>query len=126
VPEGATELEGDLTGDGCLHQVVWDGRVMRFWLDPTDPAARRYDFSEADGSPAAGQMLLGDWNCDGVDTPALYRPSNGVVAYFSEVPGRVSGTATATDDPTGVVDGRASVVRGGDGGCDTVEVEPEA
>lgn len=126
VPPGASRLEGDLRGDGCVHQVVWDGREMRFWLDPDDAAPRRYDFSDIDGSPAAGQMFLGDWNCDGVDTPALYRPSNGVVAYFAEVPGRVRGRTTASNDPTGVVGGRARLVAGGAGECDRVGVVPEA
>ena len=125
VPPGAEELEGDLDGDGCPVQVVWDGQVMRFRLEEGDARPRSYDFRQADDR-TPGQLLLGDWDCDGTDTPALYRPSNGVVAYFDTVPGQVGGEATSTSDPTGITGGRARLEPGEDGRCDAVEVSAEA
>ena len=35
---------------------------------------------------AGDQVVLGDWNCDGVDTPALYRRAAGQVQYFDVWP----------------------------------------
>ena len=32
------------------------------------------------------QVVLGDWNCDGIDTPALYRRAAGEVQYFDVWP----------------------------------------
>ncbi|HEU5152731.1 MAG TPA: serine/threonine-protein kinase [Iamia sp.] len=125
VPPGAEDLEGDLNGDGCPVQVVWDGQVMRFRLEEGDTRPRSFDFRQA-GDRAPGQLLLGDWDCDGADTPALYQPGDGVVAYFDVVPGQVGGEATATPDPTGVTGGRARLEPGEGGRCDTVEVSAEA
>ncbi len=125
VPPGAEELHGDLNGDGCPVQVVWDGQVMRFRLEEGDARPRSYDFRQA-GDRTPGQLLLGDWDCDGADTPALYRPDDGVVAYFDAVPGQVGGEVTATPDRTGITDGRATLRDGEGDRCDTVEVRPEA
>jgi hypothetical protein len=125
VPPGAEELEGDLNGDGCPVQVVWNGQVMRFRLEEGDTQPRSYDFRQADDR-TPGQLLLGDWDCDGTDTPALYRPSDGVVAYFDTVPGQVGGEATSTPDPTGITGGRARLEPGEDGRCDSVDVAAEA
>ncbi|HEV7722962.1 MAG TPA: serine/threonine-protein kinase [Iamia sp.] len=125
VPPGAEEVEGDLNGDGCPVQVVWNGQVMRFRLEEGDVEPRSYDFRVA-GDRSPGQLLLGDWDCDGRDTPALYRPSTGVVAYFSAVPGQVGGEVTADPDPTGILGGRARLEAGAGGECDTVEVTAEA
>lgn len=125
VPPGAEELEGDLRGDGCPVQVVWDGQVMRFRLEEGDQEPRSYDFRSRDAR-SPGQLLLGDWDCDGTDTPALYQPSTGIVAYFDTVPGRVGGEATATNDPTGTTGGRATLVPGDGDRCDAVDVTAEA
>jgi hypothetical protein len=125
VPPGAEELHGDLNGDGCPVQVVWDGQVMRFRLEGNDTRPRSFDFRQA-GDRAPGQLLLGDWDCDGADTPALYRPDDGVVSYFDAVPGQVGGEVTATADPSGITDGRAALRDGEGDRCDTVDVRPEA
>ncbi|QYG94635.1 serine/threonine protein kinase [Iamia sp. SCSIO 61187] len=125
VPPGSEELTGDLNGDGCPVPVVWDGQVMRFRLDEDDVQPRSYDF-RVGGDRSPGQLFLGDWDCDGRDTPALYRPATGVVAYFSAVPGQVGGEVTASPDPTGITDGRATLDPGDGDDCDTVEVTAEA
>ena len=44
-------------------------------------APRRY----AIGAPG-DVVALGDWNCDGIDTPGLFRPSTGVISLFDAWP----------------------------------------
>lgn len=123
VPGGAEQLSADFAGDGCSVPVVWDGRVMRFRLDPADPEPRAYQFA-AEGGP--GQLVIGDWDCDGADTPAFYQPGNGRVAYFAEVPEREGGETVARTEATGITGGRASLASGEDSTCDSVEVAAEA
>lgn len=123
VPNGAEELMADFEGDGCPVQVVWDGRVMRFRLEATDAEPRTFQFEPEAGG--RGQLVVGDWDCDGADTPAFYQPGTGRVAYFSDVPERVQGEVDAQFVDTGVIDGRAEVAADDDG-CDTVEVSAQA
>ncbi|HET9442642.1 MAG TPA: hypothetical protein VFO65_04920, partial [Acidimicrobiales bacterium] len=73
--EGSEVLEGDLDGDGCpeavvrtanvLERVGADGRTERFVLGADDDLA-----------------LLGDWDCDGVATPGLFRGRTGEAFHF--------------------------------------------
>lgn len=123
VPAGAQALTADVRGDGCPVPVVWDGQVMRYRVERSEPAPRRLLLEAARGG--AGQLLLGDWDCDGADTPAYYQPGTGAVSYFADLPQRVDGHVPSTQDATGVVNGQAEVARG-DEGCDTVEVSPQA
>ncbi|CAN5558051.1 hypothetical protein BH24ACT4_BH24ACT4_25710 [soil metagenome] len=123
VPPGAEELTADFAGDGCPTQVVWDGQVMRFRADASESRPRSYQVA-AEGGP--GQLVIGDWDCDGADTPAFYQPGTGRVAYFSEVPEREGGEVEARTEDSGVVEGRAELVVGQDGDCDRVEVVAEA
>jgi len=126
VPPGAEETTADFNGDGCPVQVVWDGTVMRFRLKESDRRPRRFEFESA--QRGSGQLLIGDWDCDGTESPAYYQPATGSVAYFPYVPERERAEVEATIDESGVTDGRAQVVDGTDGGddCDTVEVSAEA
>lgn len=66
-------------------------------------------------------FLIGDWDCDGETTPALYRPSTGDVFVFERwaADGPLESRPA---HPTGVIDGRPRVVRRGD--CDHVVVDP--
>lgn len=123
VPPGDEVLMADFAGDGCLTEVGWDGRVMRFRVDPDEDRPRSYQVS-ADGGP--GQLVIGDWDCDGADTPAFYQPSTGRVAYFAEVPERERGEVVARTEDSGITDGRATLVAGRDAECDSVEVTAEA
>ena len=104
VPPGSEALTADFAGDGCATQVVWDGRVMRFRADPDEEAARSYQVA-AEGGP--GQLVIGDWDCDGAETPAFYQPATGQVAYFAEVPEREGGEVEARTEDSGISDGRA-------------------
>ncbi len=123
VPAGAEELTADLAGDGCPTQVVWDGRVMRFRVEADEARPRAYQFA-AEGGP--GQLVIGDWDCDGADTPAFYQPGTGRIAYFSDVPEREGGEVEARTVETGITDGRAELDAGRADGCDTVSVRAEA
>jgi len=60
----------DLDGDGCREALSVDGTVVS-----TD--AGRFQVGE-DGD----EVVLGDWDCDGSSTPALFRPGTGDVFAF--------------------------------------------
>ena len=114
---GATVLAGDLTGAGCATYVVWEGGVLEVPQPDGDPAVR-YRMGEPDDLP-----VLGDWDCDGVDTPGVYRPATGEVFLFD---GFAGGDGELTSRP-----GYATGRRGGtpvaadtdDDGCDEVTLD---
>jgi hypothetical protein len=56
---------------------VYADEVLTIRLQPTDPKPRRF----ALGLPG-DRVHLGDWNCDGIATPALFRPSTGATLYY--------------------------------------------
>ncbi|MGH9110879.1 MAG: serine/threonine-protein kinase [Acidimicrobiales bacterium] len=83
---GVAVVSGDPEGDGCATFGTYRSR-------PVAGAERmvltiRVDGDEqqiALGQPG-DQVALGDWNCDGVDTPGLYRATAGDVQYFDVWP----------------------------------------
>jgi eukaryotic-like serine/threonine-protein kinase len=77
VPAGAQVVRGDTAGIGCLASGVYADGVLTIRLEPTDAAPRRYALGLA-----GDRLFLGDWNCDGIATPALLRPSTGETIYF--------------------------------------------
>ena len=79
VPAGGVLLEGDLDGDGCSSFVVRQGDVVEAAVDVAEGEPRRFQLGRPDDI-----LLLGDWDCDGTDTPGLYRPASGQVYYFFE------------------------------------------
>jgi eukaryotic-like serine/threonine-protein kinase len=105
-------VHADVEGRGCTVPVAWDGRGLDVPL--ADGSVARYDLAAA----PEDQLLLGDWNCDGRATPALYRPSDGRVFVFDEF----AEDAVARGEPSGVVGGRPSVVTD-EAGCHRVHVE---
>jgi serine/threonine protein kinase len=50
----------------------WDGSVL------TDPAGNRYTLGVT-----GGEVVLGDWDCDGTTTPGHYDPATGVATTFA-------------------------------------------
>lgn len=101
-------LRADLDGDGCDTAVSWRGNVA-------EAAGVRYHL----GRPG-DVLLLGDWDCDRRDTPALYRPVTGQVFIFPAWADQ--GPALAgTDAGRHPAAGGATVVRGPEG-CDQVVV----
>jgi hypothetical protein len=110
-------LVADVNGDGCAVPLAWDGRVLVARFRPTEAQPRSFRLGRS------GDILLfGDWNCDGAETPALYRPTEGTVRYVDSFALRV-GDRRHADRVVGGLPrrGRARVVRGR-GRCDTVGV----
>lgn len=62
----------DLDDDGCGDQLDIEGTIVRV-------GDLRFQVGRPDDV-----VTLGDWDCDGVVTPALLRPSTGEVFVFSE------------------------------------------
>ncbi len=91
VAPDAQVVEGDTDGNGCptvgvyAYQlgldmaVVPTGEAMVLEIRIDDGALRPRRFVL--GAPG-DLLLLGDWDCDGVDTPALYRPTTGTTSYY--------------------------------------------
>jgi serine/threonine protein kinase len=118
IQQGELVMSGDLDGDGCRAFVTWRGNLLTVYQAPDQPGPT-YEL----GQPGDA-LLLGDWNCDRIDTPALYRPSTGEVFLFNQwtEPGqKMHGQVASRQVP----DGTAKIVRGGQAsnGCgDTVQV----
>lgn len=85
----------DVDGDGCAEGVVIDGSSIQ-----AGPV--KYRLGEA-----SDRLAVGDWDCDGLATPALVRPGTGEVFVFAR-------WATATEPltlaPTAVVAAGATPV----------------
>lgn len=86
-PAGARVVSGDVAGDGCTVQGVYapqalsDGRTVMVLTIAVGGAERQIGLGGV-----GDEILLGDWDCDGVDTPGLYRRAAGLVQYFDEWP----------------------------------------
>jgi hypothetical protein len=108
-------VAGDLDGDGCTEAVRWqpDDAVLEL------PGGRRLQVGEPDD-----RLLLGDWDCDDVDTPALYRPSTGEVFEFATWVSGADALMSSETHQTGVHDGTPAVVPPTGAGCDRVAVDP--
>ncbi len=121
VAKGAKRFEVDLNGDGCAVPVTWDGSVLAARFAPNERTPRYYQIGAR-----GDRLLFGDWNCDGAQSPALYRPALGEVMYVNRFARRVGDTSPADritrDLPRG---GTAHVVTGRDG-CETVRVTEPA
>jgi serine/threonine protein kinase len=101
---------------GCDVQATLSGNVIELRAGPGRPATR-FDLGQA-GDIA----LLGDWQCRGNFTPAIYRPSTGQVFVFdgwaNPDRSRMSSSTAAA-----IPNGRPTVVRS-PAGCDHIEVRP--
>ena len=119
---GAVEVEGDPEGDGCPTVGVYRAEAVagseRMVLSIRIDGDRQ---RIAIGQPG-DQLVLGDWNCDGVDTPGLYRTGAGDVQYFDAWP-RVEQQRYQPDrtEPAGP-GGSASLAEGDGDRCDRIEV----
>ena len=71
---------------------------------------------------AGDQVVVGDWDCDGVRTVALYQTRTGKVFEFGAWPGARQPLNSSTAYATGVAGGIASVSSGPD--CDAVVITP--
>ncbi|MCU1460973.1 MAG: serine/threonine protein kinase [Acidimicrobiales bacterium] len=112
-PPGGSLLAGDVEGRGCRTYVTWAGGVMM--VAGASPA--RYRLGRA-----GDLALLGDWDCDGRATPALYRPDTGEVFLFDGFAAAGELRSRPAID-SGRVRGRPVVV---DATCDRIEVRDPA
>jgi hypothetical protein len=110
----AAVLQGDLDGSGCTTVVVWSATLAEARVPQPDGEARYLLGRPGDA------MLLGDWDCDGTDTPALYRPSTGEVFLFDGWAGGELPVSSDRPRQTRTAGGAATVTS--DDGCDRVEV----
>lgn len=123
VPPGASFVDGDTDGDGCADRGYW-------YVDPARSpslvlvvATAHRDRPMSFGIGLAGDVLvLGDWDCDGTDTLALYRPSTGEVYRYDAWPS--SGPLEARAELGHAVDAALRVDH--EGGCDRLVVDPSA
>ena len=105
-PPAAGPLLTDIDGEGCQSAVTWQENVA-------EVDGRRYELGRAGDA-----LLVGDWDCDGVATPGLYRPSTGEVFLFDGWAGQ--GANLPATDGGHLPAGARPVVRAGPGGCDQV------
>jgi hypothetical protein len=106
-PVVSAPLQADADGDGCPSAVARFGNVL-------EVEGRRYQLGQPEDV-----VVLGDWDCDGRDTPALYRPG-GAVFFFAgwadegkPLPAVTRGEHLPSGEPE---------VRRGDDGCDRLVV----
>ncbi|HZA76667.1 MAG TPA: serine/threonine-protein kinase [Acidimicrobiales bacterium] len=117
----ALVVAGDPEGDGCPTTGVYQpedvGGTERMILTITiDGDSQRI----AIGAPG-DQLVLGDWDCDGTDTPGLYRAAAGEVQYFDVWP-EVERHRYQPDRTEPVGPGGAASLAEGGGDCDRIEV----
>jgi eukaryotic-like serine/threonine-protein kinase len=108
----ATVSEIDVDGDGCPEPVLVDAGVVQV-------ADSRWAVGHPDD-----ELALGDWDCDGTVTPALYRPATGDVFVFPTWAG--PGEPLTVDAVTQVSGGHALTTASdgaGAGRCDVPVVE---
>lgn len=87
---------------------------------PSEPVVEHGGHRYAVGRPG-DVAVLGDWDCDGTPTPALYRPSTGEAFVFGSWAraGRpVRAHGAGRHPPGGVV-----TVVAGPGGCDRLSIK---
>jgi hypothetical protein len=119
VSGGGRVFDVDLNGDGCPVPVAWDGRVLTARFTSGDRTPRSYEVGRR-----GDVLLFGDWDCDGAQSPALYRPSAGEVLYVNSFGVRVGDRTYAEHITHGVPKrGTARVVDDGHG-CQNVHVAP--
>jgi hypothetical protein len=96
-------MQADLDGDGCPSAVTLSGNVV-------ETEGERYQLGRR-----GDRVLIGDWDCDGRETPALYRPGGEVFLFDAwaeegeALPAASRGEQLADGQPE---------VRHGEDGCD--------
>jgi hypothetical protein len=116
-------VEGDPEGDGCptygTYRMPAGAETLNDMLltITIDGEYRKIRLGELGDS-----LFLGDWDCDGTDTPGLYRWRDGEVEYFNHWP-EVENEPFEPDDG-GRVERRseARLVEGEGDDCDTIVV----
>jgi hypothetical protein len=122
-PDGGTPVgEADVNGHGCVSRVVQIGQMLEVRSTSGAPAVV-FRFWPA---VPDGQVVIGDFGCDGRETPALYDPSTGKVFVYLAWPGPGRPVSAVRSESTGVTGGRLVVGSGLGARCSTVRVLPPA
>lgn len=106
----------DVDGRGCSVPAAWDGQVLEVAIDGQ---LRRFDLP----GDEPDTLLFGDFNCDGRETPALYRPASGELFVFPSLDPDAEVTVRA--EPDLVPDATAEVVLD-EQGCARVDLRTTA
>ena len=119
---GAAAVEGDPEGDGCptvgvFRREAVAGRELMVLSIRIDGDRQRI----AIGEPG-DQLVLGDWDCDGADTPGLYRTRGGDVQYFDAWPEVEQRRYEPDRTEPAASGGTASLAEGTGERCDRIEV----
>jgi eukaryotic-like serine/threonine-protein kinase len=123
---GAQMVEGDVDGGGCPVTGVYQAESLPGGGSAMVLTIRLGGADQRIGLGAPGdQLVLGDWNCDGVDTPGLYKATDGAVHYFDVWPAVADQSYAPASTEAAEAGGEAALAPGsGDGeDCDRVEVE---
>ena len=120
---GAQVVNGDPEGNGCLVYGIYEERRLE---SGEDRMLLIIEFGGDElrigvGDPG-DQLFLGDWDCDGDDTPGIYRRTDGRVEYFHvwpEVTDQEYDPDTVDEAPPGAV---ATLTAAADGRCDHITV----
>ena len=135
VPEGSDYFVAQITvtdddgGAAAVAGPIFVNQTKAVTVPDTvglfDPAGAKWHLRDQDGSVtsftfgAAGDVpIAGDWDCDGIDTPGLYRPSSSTVLLINR-------NATGSPDHQFLLGQQGDVPLAGDfngDGCDTVSV----
>jgi eukaryotic-like serine/threonine-protein kinase len=113
-------VPADTTGSGCTVELGWDADTQVLAVPQGDGEVLRYQLGEP-----GDVLLVGDWDCDGAQTPGLYRPSSGEVFLFDGFAGPDGELDSGPAQATGAIGGDPVVVTGDDG-CDRIEVPGDA
>lgn len=118
-PASGDAVPADMTASGCTVELGWDPDAQVLTVPRGDGEVLRYQLGEP-----GDVLLVGDWDCDGAQTPGLYRPSSGEVFLFDGFAGPGGELESGPARPTGTSDGDP-VVTTDDDGCDRVEVRED-
>lgn len=114
----ARTLHGDLDGTGCTRVVRWDPATTEATV-AWSASPRRYRL----GQPG-DQLVLGDWDADGRETPGLYRPTTGEAFLFDGWAEPDAPLPSADVRDTGTTEGRAVVRTAIEGTADHLIITP--
>ena len=101
----------DVDGDGCADPIS-----VRAGIIEVDTGTEQVVFEVGEETD---QILIGDWNCDGVATPLLYRPATGAIYEYDRWP--QAGEPARPSVSSGPLGGQAGTQANGD--CDEVVID---
>ncbi len=113
-------IDADTDGDGCPERIRWD---------PTRAILTRQSSGGSEQRLAIGmtgdQLVIGDWNCDGTATPAVYSASRGELTVFDIWPAPGDTAALRGRSEVREREGRVQLKQRDPGGrgCDSVVID---